>query len=97
MKKRLLISCLAVICSMIFLWMLPADAATVSSGSWGGDTRWTLSDDGTLTITGTRHMEGDTYNIFPWTEYADQVKKLVLKDGHTTIACERARYIPAFL
>ena len=41
---------------------------------------WTLSSDGTLTISGTGDMEGA-----PWLSQRDEIKKVVIKDGVTSI------------
>ena len=41
---------------------------------------WTLSSDGTLTISGTGDMEDS-----PWLSQSDEIKKVVIKDGVTSI------------
>ena len=41
---------------------------------------WTLSSDGTLTISGTGDMEDS-----PWLSQRDEIKKVVIKDGVTGI------------
>ena len=41
---------------------------------------WTLSGDGTLTISGTGDMEDS-----PWLSQSDEIKKVVIKDGVTSI------------
>lgn len=66
----------------------------VASGTCGDNLTWSLSDDGTLTISGTGDMydynhkgnSGDTYlTTAPWGKYADSLKKLVLNTGITSI------------
>ena len=48
---------------------------------------WTLSGDGTLTISGTGDMEGA-----PWLSQRDEIKKVVIKDGVTSIGNNAFRY-----
>lgn len=58
---------------------------------------WTLSDDGTLTISGTGDMPdyGDvgpykarTFKIAPWFSQKNKIKKVVIEDGVTSIGNE---------
>ena len=44
---------------------------------------WVLTSDGTLTISGTGRMEYDTR---PWEPYKAEIKKVVIKEGVTSIA-----------
>lgn len=59
-------------------------------GTCGENLTWTLTDDGTLTITGSGPMadfpiEGKIECIGPWKEYAAEIKALVVEDGVTSI------------
>ena len=44
---------------------------------------WTMSDDGTLTISGTDMPS--CYNSCPWEAYKSEIKKVVIEDGVTNI------------
>ena len=46
---------------------------------------WTLSDDGTLTISGTDMPDYQSRAEIPWSEDWDNVKKIVIEDGVTCI------------
>ena len=93
LKKRLLSILLA---AVMVLTMLPlglvdmAYAATVvDSGTCGDKLTWSLSDDGTLTISGTGKMKdyGDNYgmSVAPWYVGSSQVKTVIIEDGVTSI------------
>ena len=51
------------------------------------DVTWNLSDDGTLTISGTGKMQNYDLNwkTVPWYSQQKQIKKVVIEDGVTTI------------
>ena len=49
---------------------------------------WTLSDDGTLTISGTGDMPGYGYQGTPWYYQRDKIKKVVIENGVTSIGQE---------
>ena len=53
-----------------------------SLGSIHAEITWTLSDDGTLTISGT---DMPNYNHAPWYFQRGKIKKVVIKDGVTSI------------
>ena len=88
LKKRLLSILLA---AVMVLTMLPLGlvdmAYAASSGTCGDKLTWSLSDDGTLTISGT----GDMYDYellgtnTPWNSLRSQIKSVVIKDGVTSI------------
>lgn len=64
--------------------ILPAKAAVIDSGFCGidGDNlTWTLTDDGTLTISGTGEMDYNT----PWYPYRDNIKTVLIEQGVTSI------------
>ena len=54
------------------------------------DVNWKLSDDGTLTISGTGNMPDFSINVnnrttAPWDSQRDKIKTVVIKDGVTSI------------
>ena len=61
---------------------------TAKSGSAGDDLTWTLSDDGTLTISGTGEMKVDEDLFYDLNENTT-IKKLVLEEGVTAV-CKNA-------
>ena len=66
---------------IVALCMMSAKAETIDSGTCGDEVTWSLSDDYTLTISGTGAMAGN-----PWAwEYRGQIRKLVIEDGVTSI------------
>ena len=96
MKIRTLICFLfAVICAVLITRTQVSAADTiVASGDWaGGNVIWSLSEDGTLTLKGPRHMEGATTS-YPWARYADQIQKIVFEDGLTSIAKNAFTLLP---
>ena len=65
-----------------------ATGTNVASGTCGAMLSWVLTDDGTLTISGTGAMtnfvtQGLSDN--PWDNYSDQITNVVIKNGVTTI------------
>ena len=96
MKKRLLSILLA---AVMVLTMLPLGlvetAWAASSGTCGDKLTWSLSDDGTLTISGTGDMAdyayysddyGEmTWSNAPWYGVRSQVKNIVIESGVTSI------------
>lgn len=79
MKKRLL-SVFLVVC-MLFTLATPAWAAeTIGSGQCGDNLSWSLTSDGTLTISGTGAMTQKG-----WYTHTDQIKQLVISEGVTEI------------
>ena len=73
---------LALVLSCVSGLSLQASAATVASGTCGDTLTWTLDDAGTLTISGT----GEMYDYgFTWYDYWEDIQKVVIKSGVTTI------------
>ena len=95
MKKKLLVIMLAIAMVMTFIPVLTmtASAAEVASGT-SGDVNWTLTDEGTLTISGTGAMEDwGMANDVPWYGSRTSIKKIVIEDGVTSIgACAFYEY-----
>ena len=86
LKRRLLSILLA---AVMVLTMLPLGlvdmAYAASSGTCGDKLTWSLSDDGTLTISGTGDMADFEWDGTPWCSVSSQVKSVVIKDGVTSI------------
>lgn len=86
MKKRrsLIIGlCFALVC--LFALNVSAHAAQ-AGGTCGKSISWTLSDEGTLTVTGTGGLEFDIDGwSVPWNEYRSSIKSVVIEDGITRI------------
>lgn len=62
------------------------DSSVIESGTCGADgdnLTWTLTGDGTLTISGIGRMANYSYNTSPWTK--DKVSKVILYSGVTSI------------
>ena len=64
--------------------------ATVASGTCGDNLTWMLDDGGTLTISGTGEMadfsSGNGGYKIPWGAYDDEITKIDIKDGVTSIS-----------
>ncbi len=79
----------AILALSILLLFVPAvKAHAADSGTCGDKLTWTLSDDGTLTISGTGAMTDYTAeNKAPWIKsyYDHSVKKLVIEEGVTSL------------
>lgn len=56
----------------------------IDSGKYGDNLTWQLSDDGTLSITGTGAMKNSS-GTTPWSGYYEEVKKVTLSKGITTV------------
>lgn len=93
-KGLLLVLLTAFIATVLFCTTpSQAHAATVASGDCGdqgGNVTWTLSDNGTLTISGNGKM--DDWNKSPtgspWEEYDKKIKKVVVEDAVTYIGAD---------
>ncbi|MCC8160754.1 MAG: leucine-rich repeat domain-containing protein, partial [Oscillospiraceae bacterium] len=88
MKKRILslILAFALLCAFAPTISFASTVASGECGVNGDNLTWTLDSDGTLTISGTGVM--DKYygsDLAPWHDYADSVKKAVIKKGVTEI------------
>ncbi len=82
MKKMLLL------CMMVFLLSLsvcPVGAETIANGTCGENLTWKFDDQGVLTISGTGEMDGCTATRRPWASYHNQITKVVIEEGVTSI------------
>lgn len=99
MKKRCL-SILLVLCMVMTLLPTVAFAAEiVASGTCGSNLRWSLDSEGTLTISGTGDMarysnvgSGGYDQNAPWKGYGDNIYKLVVEEGVTSISGDAFLY-----
>ncbi len=71
---------------------MSVSASEVASGKCGDNVTWTLDSDGVLTLSGEGPMyfsndDGyhNTYKDWEYSEYASQVKELIVEEGVTTI------------
>lgn len=93
MKKIITVLCLTVLCALLLtcttLAVTPAPA-DAESGSCGPELLWTLTDDGTLTITGKGRMyDYKTNYAAPWSKNdsaaAQRIRTVVMDDAVTHI------------
>ena len=90
-KLRILSALLAL--AMLFALMPTAAFADDSNNKCGENLTWELSEDGTLTISGSGKMaDYDDPNSQPWAGQRDNIKHLVVTDGVTTIGINAFRY-----
>ena len=81
-KLRLLSALLAL--AMLFA-LMPTAAFAAEDNKCGDNLTWTLDSEGTLTISGTGEMADYDKNPQPWAGQRDNIKKLVVENGVTTI------------
>ncbi len=63
---------------------------TIAGGECGENCTWTLDSEGTFTVSGTGDMidtADDPFSL-PWNSYRNDIKKVVIEDGITSIGCE---------
>lgn len=95
MTKQILKTVFIFIISVI---LFPLSVSAATSGECGENLTWTLSDDGVLTISGTGAMSDYIQSLgfpwedvyvrapsAPWTDYADEITKIIIADGVTHI------------
>ena len=86
MKKLLAM----VLAFCLMLGMLPLGAAAASaeiaSGKCGTNLEWVLTEDGTLTISGTGDMNSYSYNNIPWSRYTANITRVVVQEGVTSLS-----------
>ena len=73
------------VCISFFIFVSPRHKI-IARGSCGGSAEWSLTEDGTLTISGTGAME-DYYRKRDqsWYEHADAINSVIISDGITHI------------
>ena len=90
MKKALsFLICVLLLITLLPQLRLPAEAAT-ASGTCGKSVSWTLSDTGTLTISGTGPMTDFSLDFWcaPWYDSGNSIKTVVIEEGVTTIGSD---------
>ena len=101
MKKRILSILLAVLMLLSALplgmvdtaWAISSRDTVVDSGTCGGTLnnsqlmKWTLTSDGTLTISGEGNMFGA-----PWSQYKSKIKKVLIGEGVKSISDNAFHY-----
>ena len=93
MKKLLSILIFAVLAAALSATAFAAGSDVIASGYCGGEgdgtnLTWTLTEDGTLTISGEGRMASYDEEDAPWEVYLDKFDKLVIKEGVTIIGSE---------
>ena len=71
--------------NIIFEWNGEESEDAIASGTCGENLTWTLTEDGTLTISGEGEMECYKWNSPPWYDYAEQLAAIVIQNGVTSI------------
>lgn len=90
MKKTLRYLSVFLLCSLFLLSVsitANADTEAVASGTCGDNLTWVLTNDGTLTITGTGAMENYNWDNFcaQWFSHLSSIKTVIIGDGVTSI------------
>ena len=84
MKMRRIAATLLVLALLLVYLPARASAAEVASGTCGDSLTWQITDDGTLTISGTGAMEDfEGFLAPPWMDHKQLVKKIVVEEGVT--------------
>ena len=84
--------CTFLLTILLTLLIIPITASAnevVAEGACGQNVVWALTEDGTLSISGTGAMEDYSWTNFvpttPWYQYRSSIKKIVVHDGVTSI------------
>ena len=90
--------------SLVELTVVEADpnAVTEIANGWSGYTTWTLTSDGTLTVSPTEQLFNGKCSManyhkingvltLPWSAYAEQITKVVIEEGVNAV-CQMAFY-----
>ena len=83
MKKLFIFSILTVLCLMLVLASCGGPAA-VASGECGDSAKWSLDENGILTISGSGEMKPT--KVRPWDEYKKDIVEIVIGDGITAVS-----------
>lgn len=88
--RRAVILSLILCLTLAFLPMPASASAEIANGACGENLTWVLTDDGTLTISGTGPMENYSYEALPTTPWSDyihtmDIRKVIVEEGVTTI------------
>ena len=66
-------------------WEPYSTVTEVASGTCGNNLTWVLTDDYTLTISGTGDMDDFTGSDQPWDDYTQKITAVVMEDGATSV------------
>ena len=69
----------------LLLLCTAAVQAQIAGGSCGTNLTWTLSEDSTLTISGSGSMPNYTSTTMPWKDHLAAIKKVVVEEGITNL------------
>ena len=84
MKLKRMLSLLLVVCLVLPVFPATARAAEVASGFCGNNVTWMLTNDGTLTISGTGDMANyDIWRAAPWYSYRSSITRILVRDTVT--------------
>ena len=61
----------------------------IDEGTWGDNLSWSLTNEGTLTVSGFGSMKNYDINDRPWKKYCDNVTSIIIESGVTQI-CDYA-------
>ena len=87
MDMKKLTALLLAFCMVLSMLPVTALAATeVARGTCGDNLTWVLTNDGTLTISGTGSMHDYYFGQSPWGDYAEQITLAKIGDGVTSVA-----------
>ncbi len=77
----------------------PADDEVIAEGNWNedGSITWTLTGNGTLTVSGTGEMAGLKIGNSPVADYADRITAVVISDGITKVGARAFRGMTALV
>lgn len=71
----------------------------LNEGTFGDNFKWSLDDEGTLTISGQGDMpnfgrpDGEGHDVPPWEEYESSIESVVIEEGVTSIGANSFCYI----
>lgn len=82
MRKRLIVLALTLLMTLV---LMPSVFAADASGTCGDNLTWVLTEDGTLTISGTGDMESVVDADEAWRPYKSSIKSVVIETGVTSI------------
>ena len=88
MKRWVLSAILVVALCVIGFALLSTEAVAIgelANGTCGENLTWVLTDDGTLTISGTGTMYAYSWETTPWYSYNSKIVTVIIEDGVTSI------------
>ena len=86
MKKQFTNRILSLVLTLVMVvGRVPMTVAAASSGKCGDNITWSLSNDGTLTLSGSGVMYDKGSSDIPWYDQKGSIKKVVIENGITWI------------